>query len=107
MAPGAIGDASANWRVKPASQVAAVARASDKLDIFIIGKEGGVWTAAWEKSGGWNAWKKVANGRAAPGSSIAAVSRAPTKLDIFIVGAKRTVREPSELATSSTTGEFE
>jgi len=72
--------------VKPASQVAAVARASDKLDVFIIGKEGGVWTAAWDKSGGWNAWRKIPNGQATPGSSIAAVSRAPTKLDIFIVG---------------------
>jgi hypothetical protein len=72
--------------VKPASQVAAVARASDKLDVFIIGKEGGVWTAAWDKSGGWNAWRKIPNGQAAPGSFIAAVSRAPTKLDIFIVG---------------------
>ena len=72
--------------VKPASQVAAVARTSDKLDIFIIGKEGGVWTAAWDKSGGWNAWREVANGQALPGSSIGAVFRAPSKLDIFIVG---------------------
>jgi hypothetical protein len=72
--------------VQSASQVAAVARTSDKLDIFIIGKEGGVWTAAWDKSGGWHAWRKVANGQALPGSSIGAVSRAPTNLDIFIVG---------------------
>ena len=60
--------------VAVASQVAAVARTSDKLDIFIIGKEGGVWTAAWDKSGGWNAWRE------------GAVFRAPSKLDIFIVG---------------------
>ena len=72
--------------VAVASQVAAVARTSDKLDIFIIGKEGGVWTAAWDKSGGWNAWREVANGQALPGSSIGAVFRAPSKLDIFIVG---------------------
>ena len=71
--------------VNPASTVAAVDRDANTLDIFVIGKEGGVWTAAWT-GGEWGSWTHVANGQATPGSAVSAVSRAPGKLDIFIVG---------------------
>ena len=72
-------------KVNPASMVGAVARNANTLDIFVIGKEGGVWTAAWT-GGAWESWMRVANGQATPGSAVSAVSRAPGKLDIFVVG---------------------
>jgi hypothetical protein len=80
-----------SWRrigaleVKPANLVAAVARDPSTLDIFVIGPEGGVWTAAWS-GGDWGSWARVVDGKALPGTAVSAVSRAPTKLDVFIVG---------------------
>jgi hypothetical protein len=44
------------------SAVAAVARTPLKLDIFVTGQDGGIWTAAWEqKANGasWNGWRRL------------------------------------------------
>ena len=71
--------------VNPASLVAAVARDASSLDIFVIGKEGGVRMASWTGSA-WGSWTRVPNGQATPGSTVSVVSRKPNKLDIFIVG---------------------
>ena len=71
--------------VNPASLVAAVARDASSLDIFVIGKEGGVRMASWTGSA-WDSWTRVPNGQATPGSAVSVVSRKPNKLDIFIVG---------------------
>jgi hypothetical protein len=37
--------------------VSCVSRSKDKLDIFVVGMDGHVWTAAWEPDiPGWRAW---------------------------------------------------
>jgi hypothetical protein len=82
------------WRIlngvaAPGSAVAAVARDPGKLDVFVIGSDHGVYTAAWDANvanGQWRGWWKILNGVAAPGSGVAAVSRDANKLDVFIVG---------------------
>ena len=71
--------------VNPARVVAAVARDASSLDIFVIGKEGGVRMASWTGSD-WGSWTTVPNGQATPGSTVSVVSRKPNQLDIFIVG---------------------
>jgi hypothetical protein len=41
--------------------VTAVSRGTDKLDIFVVGTDGGVWTASWEPSftDGWRGWRRI------------------------------------------------
>ena len=64
-----------------------VSRSADKLDVFVTGEDGIIYTAAWEPSfRGWHGWWPVADGRARPGTPVTAVSRSRDKLDIFMVG---------------------
>lgn len=48
----------------PGSSVSAVSRGPNKLDVFIIGQDRGVWTASWDQglnSGTWQDWQPVPN----------------------------------------------
>lgn len=73
----------------PGGQIAAVARAKDKLDIFMVGKDGNIYTAAWDQNqaeGKWRGWWQIGSLKAKPGSSISALARDANKLDVFVVG---------------------
>jgi len=77
-----------NLKAKPGSHVAAVARDPDKLDIFVAGKDGKTYTAAWDQhvaNGAWRGWWNILAGHIPAGGTISAVSRAPDKLDVFLV----------------------
>ena len=81
------------WRigditVDPGSPVSVVSRSADKLDVFVTGSDGGIYTAAWEPgfTDGWHGWSRIGDLAADPESYIAAVSRGTDKLDIFVVG---------------------
>lgn len=65
-----------------------LSRSTDKLDLFVIGHEQVVYTAAWEPSftDGWHGWWDVRVARS-PGGRITGVSRSKDKLDIFVAGA--------------------
>ena len=72
----------------PGGWVTAVSRAPNKLDVFMVGKDGGVYTAAWESgvaNGEWRGWWRIADMVSTPGAYVAAVARDPEKLDIFVV----------------------
>jgi hypothetical protein len=80
-----------NGVARPGSPVAIVSRDPNKLDVFIIGADGGIWTAAWDAhvaNGAWRGWWRIGVATAAPGSPVAIVSRDPNKLDVFIIGAE-------------------
>lgn len=71
------------------TQVGAVSRAPDQLDIFVTGTDGGVYSAAWGQQtnyGEWVGWWRILNGVFPPGCPISAVSRAKDQIDIFGVG---------------------
>ena len=77
-----------NRQAVPGAPVAAVSRHPDKLDVFVAGKDGKTYTAAWDQNvanGKWRGWWNILRGSITPGSAVAAVSRHPNKLDIFIV----------------------
>jgi hypothetical protein len=70
-------------------RVAAVSRAPDNLDLFVIGFDNKVWTTFWTQQTNWNPdWFPL------PGQAvfdrehqrIAAVSRATGNLDLFVIG---------------------
>jgi hypothetical protein len=67
--------------------ISGVSRSADKLDVFAVGSDGGIYTAAWEPGDtSWQGWWPVAGGVAAPGTAVFGVSRSTDKLDIFAVG---------------------
>jgi hypothetical protein len=73
---------------KPGARVACVARQPGMLDIFFIGTDGGVWTAAWDAAqanGVWRGWWRIGTLQAPAGARITAVARGPNNLDIFVV----------------------
>jgi hypothetical protein len=75
-------------RAAAGAPVHAVSRSADKLDIFVIGTDNRVYSAAWqpEFADGWHGWWQLLGGVAAPGAHVTAVSRSADKLDIFVVG---------------------
>jgi astacin (peptidase family M12A) len=75
--------------VWPGAQVVATARASDKLDIFTVGGDGIVYTAAWDQNvsnGAWRGWWPILGGVAVSGGQVSAVSTGSGRLDVYTVG---------------------
>jgi len=75
-------------RATPGAPVACVDRGPDRLDVFVVGTDGGIYTAAWDQGqakAAWRGWWRIGNVVAPQGARIAAVSRTPDHLDIFVV----------------------
>jgi hypothetical protein len=70
----------------PGAHVTVVSRNTDKLDIFVVGTDGRVYTAAWEPgfTDWWHGWWPIGNIRVPHGAPVHAVSRSADKLDIFV-----------------------
>ncbi len=70
---------------RPGAPVTAVSRSADKLDIFVIGTDGGCYTAAWEPSFGssWHGWWRIGTVLFPQGAFVGAVSRNLDYLDVF------------------------
>ena len=81
-------------RAAPGATVTAVSRSRDKLDVFTIGLDGGIYTAAWEPAftDGWHGWWRIGNLTAPPGAAVHAVSRSTDKLDIFVADSTGVIR---------------
>jgi Thermolysin metallopeptidase, alpha-helical domain/Thermolysin metallopeptidase, catalytic domain/Protealysin propeptide len=73
-------------RAAPGAPVNAVSRSADKLDVFVAGTDGRVYTAAWEPSfpDWWHGWWAIGDIRVPQGAPVHAVSRSADKLDIFV-----------------------
>ena len=70
------------------ARVGVVSRDPNKLDLFVIGNDGGVWTAAWDQAvanAAWREWWRIGNLASVPGGHVTAVVRDPNKLDVFTV----------------------
>ncbi|MBK8468530.1 MAG: hypothetical protein WAR57_10240 [Candidatus Phosphoribacter sp.] len=74
----------------PGAPVTGVSRSANKLDIFVVGRDCSVYTAAWTPtSGGWRGWWRIGALVATPTSLVSAVTRSADKLDIFVVDSAR------------------
>ena len=73
-------------RAAPGAPVTAVSRSTDKLDVFVVGTDGRVYTAAWEPdfTDWWHGWWPIGSIVAPQGAPVHAVSRSTDKLDIFV-----------------------
>jgi hypothetical protein len=73
----------------PGAPVHVVSRSPDRLDAFVTGNDGVVYTSAWQEGGSWsgagNRWWPIGGvfPRAAP---VCAVARGLDRLDLFITG---------------------
>ncbi|MCH9646962.1 MAG: hypothetical protein K0U98_01920 [Deltaproteobacteria bacterium] len=77
----------ANGKTHPGSPITVVSRSTDKLDVFMVGLDGRVWTAAWQPGDkSWRGWWPIGDLKVAPGSLVGAVSRSADRLDVFAVG---------------------
>jgi hypothetical protein len=65
--------------------ITAVSRDANKLDIFIVSIDGGIYTAAWDHLVANGQWR-IGSLAAKPGAPVAGVSRDANKLDIFVAG---------------------
>lgn len=75
--------------IPPGGTITAVSRDPNKLDIFLVSTDGGIYTAAWDANvanGQWRGWWRITNGVSTPGSAVAAVTRNPNQLDVFVIG---------------------
>jgi hypothetical protein len=70
------------------TSVYGVSRRTDFLDIFAVGTDLGVYTAAWAPSFGasWHGWWRLGTLKVRPNTSVHAVSSRTDRLDIFAVG---------------------
>lgn len=75
-----------NGQTAPGGAVTAVSRRPDFLDIFVVGTDSRVYTAAWEPGSaeGWRGWWRIGDAVVPPGSAVHVVSRSLDHLDIFV-----------------------
>ena len=72
-----------------AATICAVARTPANLDLFMPGRDGGVFSTYWSEPGGWAGnWFRIDDAFNYPCSDVSAVSRSAASLDLFVpVGA--------------------
>jgi hypothetical protein len=67
----------------PGGSITAVARTATNIDVYYIGKDGGLWTSSWANGASWGSWEipgSAGLGRA--GTPISAVARQPNAVDV-------------------------
>lgn len=72
-------------RTAPGGHVTGASRHPGQVDIFTVGTDGQVYTAAWNSAQGWLGWWVIPGVRAKPGTHVSAVSRHQDQLDIFVI----------------------
>jgi len=78
----------------PGTPVAAVSRSENTIDLFAVGLDGRVWSAAWgaHTQGKWDGWLSILDHLFLPGSPVTAISRKKDQLDLFAVDGNGEVR---------------
>jgi hypothetical protein len=72
----------------PGAAITATARDAQRLDVFLVGLDGGLWTSAWHGGGGWGTFEIPGTAHlGVSGGPISAVARQEAALDVVFVGA--------------------
>ena len=82
-----------NFTAEPGSPIAALSRFKDHIDLFVVGRDGGIYSTFWDASSGWfNRWFRLGdpnfwdNFTVPPGSAISALTRFQDHIDLFVTG---------------------
>jgi metallophosphoesterase (TIGR03767 family) len=75
-------------RARTNTPITAVARSTDRIDVFAAGYDGSIMTNWWSAgTGNWAGWAQISGGVANTGSPITSVHRAGgTRVEVFTVG---------------------
>ena len=73
-------------RASSGSQVTAISRYSNHLDLFVVGTDNRIYSTWWHDPGGWAGWFNVSGGVSQAGGQVAAISRSAEHIDLFTVG---------------------
>jgi hypothetical protein len=84
----------------PGGPIASVSKWDGQIDVFYIGKDGGVWTSWWNYSSPWTTMEiygpssvfQNGPGIASPGAGITAVAPTPNNLDVFFIDTQGNLR---------------
>jgi hypothetical protein len=82
-----------NFTVPAGSPVTAISRFASHLDLFVSGRDGGIYSTFWDGNSGWsNHWFRLGDDRfwdgftIPPGARVTAQSRDPNIIDLFVTG---------------------
>ncbi|SIO40596.1 hypothetical protein SAMN05443247_04935 [Bradyrhizobium erythrophlei] len=82
-----------NFTVPPGSPISSLSRFQDHIDLFVSGRDGGVYSTFWDANGGWfNHWFRLGDSNFAdnftipPGSPVSSLSRFRDHIDLFVTG---------------------
>jgi hypothetical protein len=93
----------------PGSPVTALSRNPNRIDLFVSGREGGIYTTSWD--GTWtDQWDHRADPHfrdqftVPPGSPVTALSRNPNRIDLFVSGREGAIYSTSDSPDGSAAG---
>jgi hypothetical protein len=82
-----------NFTIPPGAPVSCLSRFRDHIDLFVSGRDGGVYSTFWDANGGWfNHWFRLTdsnfgdNFTIPPGAPVSCVSRYQDHIDLFVMG---------------------
>jgi hypothetical protein len=88
----------------PGGGVAAISRNPSELDVFYIGKDGGLWTTYWTDGAAWTTGEITGPGVALPGAHVTATARTSETIDVFFLDISGTLRKSSWSFTGNAWG---
>jgi hypothetical protein len=82
-----------SFTVPPGSPISCLSRFQNHIDLFVTGRDGGVYSTFWDANGGWfNHWFRLVDTNfpdsftVPPGSVVSSMSRFQDHIDLFVVG---------------------
>ncbi len=88
-----------NITVYPGSHIVPVARTPNNLDVFAVGQNGNIYTAAWDQAvdggNGFRGWWQILGGVSLSGGQPSAITRGANALDVYAIGTDGNVYQAS------------
>lgn len=76
-----------NLVVSPGAQVTAVRSRPGRIDLFVVGQDGNVYTIWWTAEKGWQDWVQPGPKKASFGAQVIALATDEDRLELFATGA--------------------
>jgi hypothetical protein len=82
-----------DFTIPPGAPISNLSRYRDHIDLFVAGRDGGVYSTFWDANGGWfNRWFRLADTNFGddftipPGAPVSSLSRYRDHIDLFVAG---------------------
>ena len=81
------------FTIPPGSPISSLARMREQIDLFVAGRDGGVYSTFWNPATGWfGHWFRLEDARFGdhftipPGAPVTSLARMPNQIDLFVAG---------------------